>query len=76
MTDAPAPLASPAAPEAPLAEVVPIRRRSVGRILAVAAASVAVLAIAASVFVTLNKPTDSERIRAAIQGWDMFQIDR
>ena len=48
-----------------VADVIPIRPRRLGRILAVAAASVAVLAIAASVLVTLNKPTDTERIRAA-----------
>jgi len=44
---------------------VPFRPRRLGRILAVAAASVAVLAIAASAFVTLNKPSESDRIRAA-----------
>ncbi len=60
-----APLAEAPMAAAPIAEVVPIRKRSVGRILAVAAASVAVLAIAASVFVSLNKPSDSDRIRAA-----------
>ena len=60
-----APIAEAPLADAPLAEVVPIRKRSVGRILAVAAASVAVLVIAASVFVTLNKPSDSDRIRAA-----------
>ena len=60
-----APVADAPLADAPLAEVVPIRKRSVGRILAVAAASVAVLVIAASVFVTLNKPSDSDRIRAA-----------
>ena len=60
-----APVADAPVAEAPLAEVVPIRKRSVGRILAVAAASVAVLVIAASVFVTLNKPSDADRIRAA-----------
>ena len=48
-----------------VADVIPIRKRSFGRILAVAAASVAVLAIAASVLVTINKPSDSDRIRAA-----------
>ena len=50
---------------APIADVVPLRPRRLGRILAVAAASVAVLAIAASAFVTLNKPSESDRIRAA-----------
>jgi len=64
----PAPSEAPAAPavsEAPLADVVPLRRRSVGRILAVAAASVAVLVLAGTLFATLNKPSDAERIRAA-----------
>jgi len=51
--------------DAPIADVVPLRPRRLGRILAVAAASVAVLAIAASAFVTLNKPSESDRIRAA-----------
>ena len=64
----PAPSEVPAAPtvsEAPLADVVPLRRRSVGRILAVAAASVAVLVLAGTLFATLTKPSDAERIRAA-----------
>lgn len=61
-----------ASPDAPLAEVVPIRRRSMARVLGVAAASVAVLAIAASVVVGLNQPTDSERIRAAS---DVVELD-
>ena len=64
----PAPSEAPAAPtvsEAPLADVVPLRRRSVGRILAVAAASVAVLVLAGTLFATLTKPSDAERIRAA-----------
>ena len=68
VADAPvadAPIAEAPLADAPLAEVVPNRKRSVGRILAVAAASVAVLVIAASVFVTLNKPSDADRIRAA-----------
>ena len=64
----PAPADAPLAPsiaEAPLADVVPLRKRSVGRFLAVAAASVAVLALAGVLFTTLNKPSDTERIRAA-----------
>jgi len=56
---------TPAPVEPPLAEVVPIRKRSLGRVLAVAAASAAVLAIGASLVLSLNKPTDAERIVAA-----------
>ena len=53
------------APAPSVDNVVPLRRRRASRLIGLAAACVAVLAIAASVFVSLNKPSDSERIRAA-----------
>jgi len=52
-------------PATVIADVVPMRRRRAPMLLAVAAACVAVLAIATTLVLSLNRPSDTDRIRAA-----------
>lgn len=53
------------APAAPSDNVVPLRRRRVGRVIGLAAASLVVIALAATALSIFNKPSDADRIRAA-----------